>query len=269
MPPNLPNVILGRIILWGEFQMAIRLGFVGVALLAATPALATTSISGAVNVDANSKLGAALDAHTDAASAAAPASVTLNASAKASVSDAGATNTSFTTITANWLSADSGSVDLDWGWNINADGYGGDTSAFTNQSYPSNWQYTFIASGNGTFSGTYSVVGDGDKFGLQPLYTTWDWTSGTLGGDVFDPTGSGTFSVALIAGQTYTMSVANFGNLGNGAGFVANGSVVSNFDWHIDYSAAPEPASWAMMLGGFGLVGGALRSRRRVALSFG
>ena len=31
----------------------------------------------------------------------------------------------------------------------------------------------------------------------------------------------------------------------------------------------PEPASWAMMLGGFGLIGGALRSRRRVAVSFG
>lgn len=27
-------------------------------------------------------------------------------------------------------------------------------------------------------------------------------------------------------------------------------------------SAAPEPASWAMMLGGFGLVGGAMRSRK-------
>lgn len=31
----------------------------------------------------------------------------------------------------------------------------------------------------------------------------------------------------------------------------------------------PEPASWAMMLGGFGLVGGALRSRRKAAVSFG
>jgi hypothetical protein len=27
--------------------------------------------------------------------------------------------------------------------------------------------------------------------------------------------------------------------------------------------AVPEPASWALMLGGFGLVGGAMRSRRR------
>ena len=32
---------------------------------------------------------------------------------------------------------------------------------------------------------------------------------------------------------------------------------------------APEPASWTLMLGGFGLVGGALRSRRQAAVSFG
>jgi hypothetical protein len=30
-------------------------------------------------------------------------------------------------------------------------------------------------------------------------------------------------------------------------------------------SGVPEPASWALMLGGFGLVGGAMR-RRRVAM---
>jgi len=33
--------------------------------------------------------------------------------------------------------------------------------------------------------------------------------------------------------------------------------------------AVPEPASWALMLGGFGLVGGAMRSRRKAAVSFG
>lgn len=31
----------------------------------------------------------------------------------------------------------------------------------------------------------------------------------------------------------------------------------------------PEPASWAMMLGGFGLVGSAMRSRRKAVVSFG
>lgn len=34
-------------------------------------------------------------------------------------------------------------------------------------------------------------------------------------------------------------------------------------------AAVPEPASWAMMLGGFGLVGGAMRSRRKAVASFG
>ena len=33
--------------------------------------------------------------------------------------------------------------------------------------------------------------------------------------------------------------------------------------------AVPEPASWAMMLIGFGVIGGALRSRSRPAVSFG
>jgi hypothetical protein len=33
--------------------------------------------------------------------------------------------------------------------------------------------------------------------------------------------------------------------------------------------AVPEPASWALMLGGFGLVGGAMRSRRKAAVSLG
>jgi hypothetical protein len=32
--------------------------------------------------------------------------------------------------------------------------------------------------------------------------------------------------------------------------------------------AVPEPASWALMLGGFGLVGSAMRRRRRAAVSF-
>ena len=34
-------------------------------------------------------------------------------------------------------------------------------------------------------------------------------------------------------------------------------------------SPAPEPASWAMMVGGFGLIGGAMRSRRKAAVRFG
>lgn len=35
----------------------------------------------------------------------------------------------------------------------------------------------------------------------------------------------------------------------------------------ISLTAAPEPASWAMMVGGFGLIGGMLRTRRRPAIA--
>jgi hypothetical protein len=34
------------------------------------------------------------------------------------------------------------------------------------------------------------------------------------------------------------------------------------------FGAVPEPATWAMMVMGFGLVGGAMRRRRKVAVRF-
>jgi len=52
--------------------------------------------------------------------------------------------------------------------------------------------------------------------------------------------------------------------LGNVAGWVGPTSSTS----FTLLSSAPEPASWAMMLGGFGLVGAAMRHRRKLAVSF-
>jgi len=37
---------------------------------------------------------------------------------------------------------------------------------------------------------------------------------------------------------------------------------------HVEPASVPEPTSWALMLGGFGMVGGALRSRRKATVSF-
>jgi len=37
----------------------------------------------------------------------------------------------------------------------------------------------------------------------------------------------------------------------------------------VQAGAVPEPASWALMLGGFGAIGTAMRRRPRAAVSFG
>jgi len=47
-------------------------------------------------------------------------------------------------------------------------------------------------------------------------------------------------------------------------------TVTYDFDWEAPNPAAvPEPASWALMLGGFGIIGGAVRRSRRQAVRFG
>lgn len=52
----------------------------------------------------------------------------------------------------------------------------------------------------------------------------------------------------------------------NGEGFICCGG--SDIVIDPSQSPAPEPASWAMMLGGFGLIGGAMRARRKAAVTF-
>lgn len=46
-----------------------------------------------------------------------------------------------------------------------------------------------------------------------------------------------------------------------------DGSVAQRANFQPIGAAVPEPASWAMMIGGFGMVGGSLRRRRRINLA--
>lgn len=54
-----------------------------------------------------------------------------------------------------------------------------------------------------------------------------------------------------------------------GLQFSATGNAFEFDNVNVVTAAVPEPASWALMLGGFGAIGGALRSRRKAAVSFG
>ena len=97
--------------------------------------------------------------------------------------------------------------------------------------------------------------------------------------------GWGIYSTSMLAGSGGVVA-ATFGDdsaaivVGNGGRTIVNG-FLSDTAWSqelyanelaslaaLSPSPTPEPASWAMMLGGFGMIGGALRSRKKVAVRF-
>ncbi len=68
-------------------------------------------------------------------------------------------------------------------------------------------------------------------------------------------------------GASTTVTFTSLANEGPGNEFYGIDTVVANAT-PAATSNVPEPASWALMLGGFGIVGGAMRGRRRANASF-
>lgn len=139
--------------------------------------------------------------------------------------------------------------------------------------FPSSLTSTVMASG---YSDTNFALTGGGVFSLSTL----DLAFGPFnhGGSRSDTTlvtgtlaGGGALTTTLTVGpqfQTYTLNWANltsinFGELQNNSEYLA-------FD-NINYSTAaavPEPGTWALMILGFGAIGGAARRRRAKNLAF-
>ncbi len=83
-----------------------------------------------------------------------------------------------------------------------------------------------------------------------------DWNPGDLGnlnGKTqlnYGPLNDGKLSI-YVNGGTYNRSNRQL-------------PVAATFDWDADATVVPEPATWALMIGGFGMAGAALRRRRLV-----
>ena len=99
--------------------------------------------------------------------------------------------------------------------------------------------------------GPYASEGSLGSYGANDL---------TFGGTCAGFYDSFSQTLATTAGTSYTLNFS-FSNIGIGA----NGLRISAYDAAI--AAVPEPATWAMLLLGFGAIGYALRRRRRPVLA--
>jgi hypothetical protein len=120
-------------------------------------------------------------------------------------------------------------------------------------------QQTFTAATSGNFTLNWFDAGrdyhggyDGDQSYDVLLNDASIYSGGTTSGQAFTQRTSSIFH--LDAGQSYVLKFEGHSPYDN-----------TSFIDAITANAVPEPASWAMMLGGFGLVGGALRRRRVMA----
>lgn len=238
----------------------MRAALLSLILLAPTPGLAATFISGGTATGTNATVGNASDPKSDSDAATGPTS-SVSSSSTSTIVNADGNATAQSTATGTWTSANSGTAGMTWGWS-------GQTNASTSYStgnVGSNWTYTFQTGSVASqfiANWIFNVGGAGSSFGLQGVYGT--------GSSPFDvtpinvaPTGtsSGNFTVNLAANTIYTFGFRNNGNVSGGPSTRdTNGDF--RMDWRITGGAVPEPATWAMLILGFGLIGSALRQRQ-------
>ncbi|MDP1025755.1 FxDxF family PEP-CTERM protein [Sphingomonas sp. KR1UV-12] len=114
---------------------------------------------------------------------------------------------------------------------------------------------------NFTLDQASNVFASTSSLGLRLTFTDLDFTSVKLNNVAFDNISSGVFELRTIsqlvaAGpQTLTVGYRNAQFLSSYSGKLVVTPV----------AAVPEPATWAMMLLGFGMVAGVARYRRRSA----
>jgi hypothetical protein len=122
---------------------------------------------------------------------------------------------------------------------------------------------------------SYSFTLNSGAFDLISFDIATNYTGGAGTLNAYDASNTllrtGTFLADTVHTETFTdwTGISRLEILDTGAHFsIDNLTLRGSAAVEPPSSAVPEPASWAMMLTGFGLVGGGLRRRRRVALRF-
>jgi hypothetical protein len=154
------------------------------------------------------------------------------------------------------------------------DGYYADTTSFTIVTDADLTNVNFGASGGVPGAGTWNIADGTVNAGATTLSFsdnggpfTYDYDDYYQGEENF------TFSATYL-GQSVTAAFSPSSNQSGGfVGFLGNDVNGNESDFSFEPTlvatagGVPEPASWALMLGGFGLAGAALRRRRTVAVA--
>jgi len=277
------------------------LAVAGTLVLAATPAFAADFVAGSVATNANAFVTNALQGGDIQHRKIVTGGPTVGLTASQAVSEASNTTRGVTShvkstsdATASWANANSGSFTstttraMDLPARFEESIFAGANNFDHSSPENSAFDYTFKASGaDNLLSIGYTIALTGDNGPTSPGMGSWQIVVQEIldGGGKNDvgflqidgATTDGQFTAALQSGHTYELRFLNeeglvlpdttFHNI--------NSQDIATFNWDINASGTgggagdvPEPASWALMLGGFGMVGGAMRTakRRRIVL---
>ena len=151
-------------------------------------------------------------------------------------------------------------------------------STVNNTTIPNTIDFNTNSSTGGDFTSSFQFMNN--QLGYYNFALTTSTTGATIGAlELLDAanhvllTGSGTSlftTVNLAANTWYTFQYSGTlpTNLALPGGGVGNGGTVSgNASCYAAAGAVPEPATWAMMLLGFGGIGMAMRRRRKPVLA--
>lgn len=104
-------------------------------------------------------------------------------------------------------------------------------------------------------------LGDYGADGDDLFLNAYDSSNNLLGSDILS-VGAGVSGLFTLTVNATGIAYATFGT--GGASLQGSSAYADNFSFN---GAVPEPATWAMMIGGFGMIGAALRRRSSVKTS--
>lgn len=241
-----------------------------VVLLAGTPALAITANGGEVNAASNASwIYFPFDASDPKSVSASGLPSSLSVDSSAGLAFGSRLLSAYSGSSASWTSAMAGRAQTYWGWFADSMGADAKVDTITSIAAP-NWVYRFSTGADaGTFNATWSLTISGsNSFGLQSVFGFGGFPSQVTPLTISPETGSGSFSFALAPNTAHSVGFYTNGNIRNGFGLTTDGFANFKMEWSISEGGipvVPEPATWALLTAGFGMVGLAVRRRRAIA----